>query len=55
MCNHDKKYSDTSVLMSFPAKIPWKCNKCGAIGHDVEKRTINISKIEEEFGLTEKQ
>ncbi|WP_179863080.1 hypothetical protein [Bacillus toyonensis] len=39
-CSHVKEYSNY-VLMSDPAKVIWKCKKCGENGKETYKAVGN--------------
>lgn len=51
LCEHEKVYCNDLVLLSLPAKFPWKCKRCGKEGYDIEKNNSAIKKINEEIDI----
>lgn len=49
MCVHKKKYVGDVIMLSFPPRHPWVCEKCGLQGTDREKESHGFKVFKEIF------
>lgn len=49
MCEHEKEYTEGTILTSFPAKKSWICKKCGKRGYDIEGSNPDFERLKERF------